>query len=262
MPKVSVVIPCYNLGEFIEETIASVFAQTYKDIEVVVVNDGSTDSTTLDALDRISANGIKVFTTENQGLASARNYGIQKSAGEYILPLDADDLIEKQYIETAATVLDGDSGIGIVYGKAKFFGARKGLWRLPSFSLDRMAVQNCIYCSALFRKNDWEAVSGYNRNMQHGWEDWDFWLSILELGKHVYYIPSVVFFYRIRHGSMVQLLTDSKKADLHYQLFKNHPQFFESHMRDVFFAFYSCNHSLSEKIFSRLPMRFFSGAKK
>src|ERR1700736_2112376 len=116
-PRVSVVIPCFNLGEYVDEAVDSVLCQTLQDLEIVIVNDGSTDPHTNAKLAGYSKPRTRVIQTENQGLAAARNVGIADSRGDYILPLDADDRIAPTFLEKTAAVLDQHPEIGIVYSK-------------------------------------------------------------------------------------------------------------------------------------------------
>ena len=106
MPKVSIVIPCYNHGKFVDETVQSCLKQTYQDIEIIIVNDGSTDEYTNTLLKDYQRPKTKVITIQNQGLPTARNTGIREAVGEYILPLDADDKIAPTYIEKAVNVIE------------------------------------------------------------------------------------------------------------------------------------------------------------
>ena len=99
-PLVSVIVPCFNSGNTISRTIDSVVKQTWKNIEIVIVNDGSTDQLTIEVLDLISSQkNIKIHSQTNKGLASARNYGIRISKGEFILPLDSDDWLDENAIK-------------------------------------------------------------------------------------------------------------------------------------------------------------------
>ncbi|HNX59960.1 MAG TPA: glycosyltransferase family A protein, partial [Spirochaetota bacterium] len=134
MPKVSVIIPCYNQGIYVDEAVDSVLRQTFDDYEIIIVNDGSTDEITNEKLKSYCRPRTRVLTTENQGLAEARNTGIRNSSGVYILPLDADDVIAETYLEKAVAILDGNQKVGIVYSRAMLFGERSGEWRLPVYS--------------------------------------------------------------------------------------------------------------------------------
>ena len=184
MVKVSVIIPCYNQGRFVDEAVASVRAQSFQDYEIIIVDDGSTDGSAA-ILQGYNEEKICVLSTSNQGLASARNNGIQKASGKYILPLDADDAIQPTYLEQGVQLLEENENLGIVYCRAALFGAVETEWNLPEYSLSEMLLDNVIFCSALFRKSDWQAVGGYDPGMVYGWEDYDFWLSLIELGREV-----------------------------------------------------------------------------
>ena len=187
---VSIIIPCYNQARYLPETLQSVLDQTYSNWECIIVNDGSSDQTEEIALEWVSKdNRFKYLKKVNGGLADARNFGIKASVGKYILPLDSDDRIAQTYIEDAANILDKYPEIGIVYCKATFFGNQTGTWDIPKYSLRRSLLFNTIFCSALFRKNDYNKTNGYNTNMIYGYEDWDFWLSLIERGTKVYKIP-------------------------------------------------------------------------
>jgi glycosyltransferase involved in cell wall biosynthesis len=231
MPKVSVIIPCYNQGQYLDEAVASVLRQTYQDFEIIVVNDGSTDEYTRTLLNAYDTPKTTVIHTTNQGLSRARNNGIRAAQGDYILPLDADDRIGTRYVEEAVNVLDTDPDIGIVYCLTNFFGQKKGAWILPSYSLEALLLDNIIFVSSFFRKKDWEAVGGFNSNMKYCYEDWDFWLSLVELGRKVYRIPRVLFYYRVTDASMMNSATEDQIIDMGVQLFHNHENLYVSTMR-------------------------------
>lgn len=228
MPLVSVVIPCYNQGRFLAESIGSVLSSGYRDLEIVVVDDGSSDPETVRILDELKYPATRLIRRQNGGLAAARNTGIGEATGRYILPLDADDRIGPDYIGKAVETLERDSGVGIVYCRGERFGAEYGPWRLPRFSRWRMRLGNVIFCSALYRRADWEAVGGYDESLRRGWEDWDFWLSLLELGRSVRQLPVTGFYYRKHPSSMAAGMEPSLKADLHRRMMAKHRRFFGS----------------------------------
>lgn len=230
MPQVSVVIPCYNQGHFLAETLASVYAQTYDDLEIIVVNDGSTDPLTLAALATLAHPLVRIIHRDNGGLATARNTGIAAAQGEYILPLDADDLIEPEYLSQAVAVLAGDPEVGIVYCRARLFGAVATEWLLPDYSLAEMLRDNVIFCTALFRRADWEAVGGYDAGMIYGWEDYDFWLSLIERGRKVVKLAEILFAYRVSSDSMVRSKEKWQKVAMFARVFRRHAELFGSHI--------------------------------
>ena len=224
MKKVSIIIPCYNQAGYVEEAVLSAINQTYQNIEIICVNDGSTDKTS--EVIRMLVNKYKniVFfdESENKGVVAARNFAIQACTGEYILPLDADDTIEPTYVEKAVKVLDENKNIGVVYCRAKIFGAEDKIWDLPAYSKESFLYGNVVFCTALFRKSDFVKAGGYKANMEHGWEDYDLWLSFVELGLDVYQIDEILFNYRKHHN---ESRTDSSNKNIHKifkQIIKNH----------------------------------------
>ena len=234
MPKVSVIIPCFNQGQFLREAVDSVVAQTYEDLEMIIVNDGSDDKQTREVLDNLNVDRARIIHTENQGLPCALNRGVTESDGAYILPLDADDKIASTYVEKAVEVLDSDEDAGIVYCQAELFGERTGRWELPEYRFPDILLGNVIFDAALFRKSDWQKVNGYNPNMRLGLQDFDLWLSLIELGRRVVCIPEVLFFYRKHAGSKSGKIGHRELVGLYTQLFRNHPKLYSDNISSIF----------------------------
>lgn len=224
------IIPCYNQGGYLEESVGAVLGQTYTDVEIIIVNDGSNDSLTLNLLKEYQDDRIVIVHTINQGLAAARNNGITAASGEYILPLDADDKIDKSYIEKAVALLDSDRTLGIVYSRAQLFGGIDDEWPLPEYSIQEMMKDNIIFCSAVFRRSDWETVGGYDTSMIYGWEDYDFWLSLIERGRKVYRIPELLFYYRVETDSMVRSKDLSQKVEMFARIYRKHQALFSQNI--------------------------------
>lgn len=200
-PKVSVVIPCYNLGSYLDEAVESVLQQTFSDYEIIIVDDGSTDPATRTLLASYDRPKTKVLRTGNQGVSAARNTGIRNAAGSYILPLDADDRIAPGYLEKAVAILDARPDVGIVYSDEQMFGEKEDVWIMPQFNAAALLFDNLIFPSAFYRKCDWEKAGGYCSAMIFGWEDWEFWISMSRLNKVVIKIPEILYYYRIRSAS-------------------------------------------------------------
>ena len=226
MPEISVIIPCYNQGRYLNDAIDSVLLQSFVDLEIIVVDDGSTDPETCSILNRLDREKTRLVRRVNGGLAAARNSGIRTANGNYILPLDCDDCIAPDYLRQAYGVLESDPACGIVYCKAEKFGAQQGDWPLPKFGRLRMALGNVIFCSALFRRCDWLQTGGYDENLRQGWEDWGFWLALLELGRTVHCLPYTGFYYRKHELSMTSAMSPALKAAIHRHLMGKHPGFF------------------------------------
>ena len=198
--KVSVVITCYNQGEYLKECIESVKNSTCQNIEIIVVDDGSDDIITSKALDNLDDNSLTIIRQTNQGVCTARNNGIAAASGEYILPLDADDKIGREYLKDAVEILNSNPQVGMVYCNAILWNTKNGkerLWELPPATLLNMLVQNRIFSSAVFRKSDFENLGGYNTIMEEGGEDWELWINFLEHNFKPYKINKTLFYYRI-----------------------------------------------------------------
>jgi glycosyltransferase involved in cell wall biosynthesis len=229
---VSVVIPCHNHGEFLGEAIDSVRAQEYPDIEIIVVNDGSTDKGTLRALASLESDVI-LIEQPNKGLVAARNRGIQGASGIFVLPLDADDKISPEYIRLAVSVMDEDENVGIVYGQTELFGSKSGLWHLPAYSMPEILFENMIVATALFRKSDWQRVGGYRQSMVYAWEDWDLWLAIIATGCEVVRLDKVVFYYRISTTSMTNRLSFGQKLSMMMKIVLRHRRLYLANLGAV-----------------------------
>lgn len=231
MPLVSVIIPCYNQGIYLKECLESVFEQNYSAIEAIVVDDGSTDPESLKALDAISDPRVTIIRKQNEGVAIARNTAIAASHGKYILPLDADDKIGSDFIAKAVAILEKDAKIGVVSCETARFGEETGPLNLPPYDPKFMLMANAVTCSAIYRRADWELIGGYRANMVYGWEDWDFWLSFVELKRRFVRLPETMFFYRSHGVTRNSAMTpDSAKGKaMLRQLVANHAELYARH---------------------------------
>ena len=229
MPKVSVVIPCYNDGAFLEDTLDSIQAQTFSDYEIIIVNDGSTDEATISLMQVLDKPNLRIFHTANLGVSSARNRGITEAKGDYILPLDSDDRIGPEFLELAVGVLETRPEVAITYCDRVLFGERVGVEPLPDYDPKLLLIDNCLY-AALFRKADWAAVGGFSEKMVYGWEDWDFWISISELNKQVVKLKEPLFFYRIRSKSRDHSLKFHQKLAMMSLIVLRHKRLYIRHL--------------------------------
>lgn len=231
-PRVSVVIPCYNDGAYLQQAIESCLRQTMREIEVIVVDDGSDDAVTQAVLEKQSDSRVAVFSTNRTGPAAARNKAIEHARGRYILPLDADDWIDPEYIASAVQVLDKKPNVGIVYCRAKLFGEQEEDWNLPDFEFNTFLLDNCIFITAMFRKEDWETIGGFSTEFKHGLEDYDFWLSVIELGREVYQFPNKWFHYRLKKESRTTQMISSvaATAETYELLFQRHRALYLKHI--------------------------------
>lgn len=179
-PVFSVIVPCYNHGEFLRRNIKSVAQIDIALTELIIVDDGSTDEKTIKELAALEQEGYRVIRQVNSGPGAARNNGIAMAKGKYIIPLDADDMIRKEYAQEAYKVFEANPSIHIVYSNFKRFGDADTVERYTSFNLQDLMLTNSIGSCAIFRKSAWQAVGGYDEDLKkgYGWEDWDFWMML------------------------------------------------------------------------------------
>jgi glycosyltransferase involved in cell wall biosynthesis len=228
---VSIIVPCYNQAKYLPEALDSVLQQTYHDWECIIVNDGSPDNTEEVANQYCNKDKrFKYIYKENGGLSSARNAGIQSSSGEFILPLDADDLIGEYYLERAIERFRDYPITKLVYCKAKMFGETNTEWILPEYHFNSLLFENMIFASALFKKSDYDKTNGYNEQLKDGYEDWDFWISLLDKHDIIYKIPEIHFFYRIRKNSMWNKMTEQLIFYTKNQIYSNHIKKYEEYI--------------------------------
>jgi len=237
MTLVSIVVPCYNLGAFLVEAVESALGQTYAAVEVIVVDDGSTDPETIRVLEQADWPRARIVRKQNGGCPSALNAAVALARGRYILALSADDRVHPDYVRQAVEVLKARGEVGIVYCSAEFFGDRTGPWQLPDYSRDEMAHGNVIPVTAMFRRDDWEKVGGFNEEAVLGLEDWDLWLRVISLPREVVKLEQVLFYYRIRYDSAtMQMAQDPlRTAKAQAVVFRNNIGFFSQHA-EAFFA--------------------------
>lgn len=228
-PLVSIITPCYNDGLYIAQTISSVAASSYPNIEHIIVDDGSTDPYTIEVLSKIEQPHIRVIRTINGGAAKARNTAIEAAKGKYILPVDADDLISKDLIALSVQILESQPNIKVVATPFTYFGGKSGEVELEPYSLKRLLGHNFITITSMFRRADFLACSGFNPNMQLGLEDWDFWLTLLGDGGEVHYLEGCHFWYRIKERTFARNhISFLNQVRLSYQLWQNHSDLYHN----------------------------------
>ena len=229
---ISVIMPCHNDGLYIEEAVESLRQQTWKDIELIIIDDGSDDGSTVGIIESLVFPRKTILHTNHIGPAAARNRGIQEAGGKYILPLDADDKIDPEYIRRAVETMQSEPEVGIVYCHADLFGEASGKWDLPDYNLRSELLDNVIFVTAVFRKEDWETVGGFCEDFRAGMEDYDFWLSLLGLGRQVYQLEETYFHYRIKPTSRTTRFQHSYAdvQDTYVRLYERHRAFYAENM--------------------------------
>lgn len=236
-PRISVLLPCFNHGRYIEDALGSVAAQTFQDYEVIVVDDGSTEPETAIRLAAVQAQGTTVLRTENRGLPAARNFAARHASGEVFCALDADDRLAPTWFEKGMRLLDERRDLGFVSHWLETFGDEHWRWTPESCDLPSLLARNTVNGAALVRRGAFEAVGGYDESMRSGCEDWDLWLRLVQQGYRGAIIPEVLFYYRRRADSMSRMMT----ADTSYsaplaRLIASHEPAYRRHLTDVLVA--------------------------
>jgi glycosyltransferase involved in cell wall biosynthesis len=228
---VSIVIPCFNLGRFVREAVESAQSQSRPAEEIFVIDDGSTDPYTNEVLAELESEGVTVLRKANGGAPAARNYGIARATGDFILCLDADDVLLPHYLEETVPVLEASPELGIVGTHLEFFGNRTGTWQPKPVPIATMLWRNSIPSASLFRRQCWAETGGYRESLVAN-QDWDFWLSIIERGWGWTIVDRVLYRYRIRRGSISDE-RETLRPELMKELVMHHLALYQENVADV-----------------------------
>ena len=207
--RVTVVIACYNQGQFVEDAIYSVFAQTLPDWEIVIINDGSDDPATIDLLGQLKLPRTTVINQPNSGLPAARNRGMRGATTDFVVPLDADDELHPNFLAKMVNALDSNPRAGVAHCWTRLFGDLNQVWVPPPLNPYRLLLSNSLVGCAVVRTSTWKAVGGYDEDMTRGNEDWDFWLRMIENDVEMLEVPEPLFRYR-RHGITMSVETEAR----------------------------------------------------
>jgi glycosyltransferase involved in cell wall biosynthesis len=232
-PLISVVIPCFNDGKYLPETIEKTKAQTYSNLEIIVVNDGSTDEYTLEVLNELSRQNIKVLHKENGRMSSARNYGVKHASGTLIAALDADDYFHSQFFEKAIDVLGRDENAAVITCYMQLFGELKRTAKPRGGNENNFLFSNQCPACAVVRKCCWDAVGGYDEKMLNGYEDWEFYIRITQQGWRVHVIPEILFYYRQTQKSTHKNDTLPNRAQLISYIVDKHRDWYLQKLKEL-----------------------------
>ncbi|MBT8376653.1 MAG: glycosyltransferase family 2 protein [Bacteroidia bacterium] len=244
---VSVIVPCYNQAHYLQSSLQSLLEQIYTNWECIIVNDGSPDNT-----EEIAKQWCKkdkrfsYISKQNGGLSSARNAGIAKSKGDFILPLDADDLLHPKYLQLTVPLLQKSDNIAIVSCFSQFFDGDKDnvIHQLKPVGTTVHAIlfENELIATSLYRKASWVEVGGYDETMKNGFEDWEFWLSILKSGKEYRVVDEFLFYYRKAKASMlVDTLENHRETNMEYIMLKHKDLYIAHYDNTIKYLFYLLN---------------------
>ncbi|QZK89623.1 glycosyltransferase family 2 protein [Flavobacterium sp. CHNK8] len=232
---VTVIIPCFNDGAYIMEALQSIWNQTVVPHNIIIIDDGSNESTKK-VLKKIQQDRVTIIHQENQGVSVARNEAIRLADTPYILNLDADDYYEPTFIEKAIQILDTDVTIGVVSSSCRTFSEKKtiSIVRPLGGGVTDFLFINNGRASAMFRKECWEKVGGFDENMKAGYEDWEFWLAITKNNWRMHIIPEILSHYRIKNTSRDRTAIVHHDYELRMYIFNKHKEMYQTH-----FEFYA-----------------------
>lgn len=216
-PKISIVMPCFNQGAYIDDAIDSVNHQTMTDIEIVVVDDASTDPATKEKLKCIkglqSANITVELLAKNVGVSAARNIGANLAKGEFLVFLDADDKLHPEFIQRCFDVISKTDKCNFVTSDVVFFERINRRLATEEYSIKKLLARNIFPVTGLLRRDEFMLTEGFDETMKCGLEDWEFWIRFLKKGGIVKVVHQDLFFYRIKKQSKnVEALQNIRNA--------------------------------------------------
>jgi glycosyltransferase involved in cell wall biosynthesis len=259
-PRVSVVMPVFNAGAHLRQALDSVGSQTWRDFELVIVDDGSTEARTLAILEEAARRpGISLHRTPNRGPSHARNLAIERARADYILPLDADDYLAPSFLEKTVPLLDADPELGVAYTWVGLVGSHHGVWRTGDFSVKALLARCTIHVASLFRRGVWADAGGYDPRFVESCEDWDLWLGAAARGWRGRCVPEVLVYYRRGPSSRERhSRTPGISTRLMRDLVAKHRALYEAHLEDAIAGMYEERSKVSlmlERIYDHPAMR-------
>lgn len=231
-PDASIIIPFYNMARWLPQTLESALGQTHKNTEVIVVDDGSTDPASIAMVDRLEREGkVRVLRKRNGGLGDARNYGIARARARYVVPLDADDLLDPTFVAKTLHAMRQASAsarpLAMVTSLVAAFPETPEdapwIWLPLGLERDMLAAANVASCCVgLIDKRAWEAVGGYDAWLT-SYEDWDFYCALASRGERCEIIPDRLIYYRQRQDSMRHAIGEPNLARFRALIASRHP---------------------------------------
>ncbi|WP_019915135.1 glycosyltransferase family 2 protein [Paenibacillus sp. HW567] len=236
----SVIIPFYNMGSMILETIHSVTESTYNEIEIIIVNDGSDDVESIDVLRKIESSMpfVRVLHITNGGLSNARNVGAHAAKSDFITFLDSDDLIAPEYYQRCITILESYRNVSFVYSWVRFFGLREDVWVTFDTELPLLLLTNMLSAFAVIKKEHFLKYGINKLEMEKGMEDHESWINMSENGCAGISIPEALVYYRIRNNSMSRQFNREIVNDLYYKISQFHIEIYKQYGNEIFNLLY------------------------
>ncbi|MGZ0017457.1 glycosyltransferase [Yeosuana sp. AK3] len=228
-PLISIIIPCFNDAQFVEQAVDSALNQTYSNKEIIIVDDGS-NAETKSVLKELESKISKLVTQENKGQSTARNVGITEAKGNYILVLDSDDFFDPTFCEKAIQVFLQNKAVKIVtsFVTRMYKNKKVDIFEPSGGDIKQFIINNGVTGSCMFLKADFKRVGGYDESMRKGFEDWEFYIRLLKKGGISYVLQEPLFYYRLRTDSTTARANKIKYDLLKFIYFKHESLFKEN----------------------------------
>lgn len=232
--QLSVVIPFFNMEPFVEEALQSIIQSDYANIEIIIINDGSTDARSKEWLKNYKHPSVKIIHQKNKGVAEARNLGARIANGEYLAFLDADDRVAITYFSLAIKILSTKDNVHFVGAWVRYFGESHAVWPTFTPSAPYILVHNSVNSSGLVYKRAAFLKAGLNDSKtDYGLEDYESVISMMHHGFNGVVIPEVLFFYRIRQNSMFRKINRNKLIYSNRYIVEKHGDYYEKFSKQV-----------------------------
>lgn len=230
-PLVSIIIPYYNHGEYLQACLDSIFKSSYSNIEIILVNDSSTDSFSIEQFEKVKFEMVSKFTIPNGGPCTSKNFGVSKASGEILGFLDSDNEFLNDYISESVEKITSTNAVW-GFGDAEYFGDEKGIRSQKIKGKEEIFINSPIDNCLFIQKKVFDKVGGFDEKLNRlGLEDWEFTLRLI-IGNHIYFhIEKPLFKYRVLKKSRSNSEAKENQREIIKYVFDKH--------HDTLFAFYS-----------------------
>jgi glycosyltransferase involved in cell wall biosynthesis len=220
-PAISVVVPCYNGGRFLDNLMASLVCQTFRDFEIIIVDDGSSDKETLRKLASLEGQAC-IIRQKNCGLSAARNTGFRAARADLVMPLDCDDALEPPFFEEAVALMrSAPSDVAGAFSHMRLTGSASGPYERHFNRFDLLFI-NPMPAGMLMRKAVCEAAGGYDESMRDGYEDWEFYIRLMRMGYRAIEISKPYLLYCVSASGMLFSQSSGRHAALWRAIRRKH----------------------------------------
>lgn len=246
-PVLSVIMPCYNQAQYIEEAIESVINQSYRNWELIIIDDGSTDNSFEIAEKYASGDQrIKCLSQPNGGPSKARNNGVKKSVGKYLMFFDSDDKLAPQYFDKGIDYMSSHPNCAVFYSRLKRFGKKNDELTIRFTSYQDHLCSSSLFPTCIIHRTDFERIGGFDEDMK-GYEDWEMFIRLLYHNDNVYQYPEIMFFYRWNMDpNSINLQAIKKSGEIMEYIYNKNKQIYDEVFGCPFYSIQKANYLQKE----------------